>query len=69
MPYVSIRITSDGVTSDQKSQVIARVTDALVEVLGKDPAGCHVVIDEVPLENWGYAGQSVRERRRGATEG
>ncbi len=63
MPYVNIRVTDDGVTREQKARLIAEVTRALVEVLGKDPAGCHIVIDEVPIDNWGFAGESVRARR------
>jgi 4-oxalocrotonate tautomerase len=38
----------------------------MIEVLGKDPVTTLVVIDEVPLANWGYAGSSVKTRRRDA---
>lgn len=66
MPYVSIRVTDDGITREQKAAVIAGVTRVLVDELGKRPEGCHIVIDEVPIDNWGYGGQSVRDRRRAA---
>lgn len=56
MPYVNIRITDEGATAAQKATLIRGVTDLLVEVLDKDPETTHVVIDEVPLDNWGVAG-------------
>ncbi len=64
MPYVNIQVTDEGVTQDRKQELIARATQMLVDVLGKDPATTFVVIEEVPTDNWGVAGRSVTERRR-----
>ena len=67
MPYVNIKVTREGVTREQKAQLIAGVTDLLVRVLHKDPQTTHVVIDEVDLDNWGVAGLAApayRERAR-----
>lgn len=64
MPYVHIRITDEDVTSEQKGQLIKQTTDVLSTVLDKDPATTFVVIEEVPLENWGIAGLSVEEFRK-----
>ena len=67
MPYVNIRITREGATAEQKARLIAGVTGLLQEVLGKNPATTVVVIDEVPTDNWGIAGETVTVRRaRGA---
>jgi len=63
MPYVNVRIL-EGATPEQKSEVIAGITDVLVKVLGKNPESTHVVIDDVPLENWGHKGKSVAELRK-----
>ena len=63
MPYVHIQVTDEGVTPADKRELIARTTRMLQEVLGKDPAVTFVVIEEVPTDNWGVAGQSVSERR------
>lgn len=63
MPYVNVRITDEAVTAEQKAEVIKGVTDVLADVLGKDPATTFVIIDEVPLENWGVAGVPVPEYR------
>ena len=37
MPFVSLRITRDGVTPEQKAQVIAEFTETLERVLNKRP--------------------------------
>ena len=71
MPYVRIEITDEGVAADQKAEVIAGVTELLQRTLGKDPATTFVVIDEVPLANWGIGGVPVdewRKRRRAHVE-
>lgn len=64
MPYVNIRITKDGVTKEQKAQIVAEFTRTLHEVLGKNPAHTHIVIDEIEPENWGFAGILTTEYRQ-----
>ncbi|MEH6501664.1 MAG: 4-oxalocrotonate tautomerase family protein [Pseudoalteromonas distincta] len=64
MPYVNIKVTREGVTESQKSELIKGVTDLLVDVLQKSPATTMVVIDEVDMENWGIGGLPVKEYRR-----
>ena len=64
MPYVSVRITKDGVTVEQKKRVVEEITRTLVDVLGKRPEHIHVIIDEVEPENWGYAGVLTTEYRK-----
>lgn len=63
MPYVNLKITREGATAAQKAQLIAGVTDLLVQVLGKSPATTFVVIDEVETEDWGVGGLPVLEYR------
>ncbi len=64
MPFVNVRITKDGVTREQKAQVIAEITDTLQRVLGKRPDLTHIVIEEIDTDNWGYAGMSTTEYRK-----
>ena len=64
MPYVNIRITKDGATAEQKSQVIKGVADLLRDILGKNPQTTVVVIDEVDTDNWGIGGETVTQRRK-----
>jgi len=55
MPYVNVQILP-GASRAQKSQLVKDITDSLVRVLGKNPEHTHVVIQEIPEENWGFAG-------------
>lgn len=64
MPYVNVRITKDGVTADQKRQIVEEITQTLVRVLGKKPEHTHIIIDEVEPENWGFAGMLTTEYRK-----
>ncbi|KOF16762.1 tautomerase [Ensifer adhaerens] len=64
MPYVNIKITREGATSEQKAALIKGVTDLLVTVLDKNPATTFVVIDEVAFEDWGVGGLPVEEYRK-----
>ena len=67
MPYVNIKITNEGVTKEQKAELVAGATELLQRVLNKNPATTIVVIDEVETDNWGIAGELVTERsKRGA---
>lgn len=63
MPVVNVRITRDGVTPEQKRQVVAEITQTLQRVLGKRPEHTHVIIEEVDPENWGFAGMLTTEYR------
>ena len=69
MPMVTIQITREGVTPEQKAALIKGTTDLLADVLNKSPALTHVVSQEVELENWGVGGLPVAEYRRRAAIG
>lgn len=64
MPYVNIKITKEGATTEQKKQLIEGVTQLLVDVLNKNPATTVVTIDEVEMDNWGIGGVPVTELRK-----
>jgi 4-oxalocrotonate tautomerase len=64
MPYVNIKVTKEGVSPQQKAELIRGVTQLLADVLGKDPATTVVVIDEVDTDNWGIGGETVSVRRQ-----
>ena len=68
MPYVKIELTREGVTREQKQQLISGITNLIVDVLNKDPHLTHVVIQEIALDDWGYAGEQVSVlREKGIT--
>ena len=50
MPYVNVKITRDGVTPEQKRQIVEDITNSLVNTLGKKPEHVHIVIDEIEQE-------------------
>jgi 4-oxalocrotonate tautomerase len=71
MPMVTIQVTREGsgpgrsaVTADEKAQLIAGVSQLLLDVLHKPLDSTFVVIEEVELENWGWGGLPVPEYRR-----
>lgn len=64
MPYINLKITQDGVTTDQKKHIIEEFTATLVNHLNKKPEHIHIVIDEIDPENWGFAGMLTSEYRQ-----
>lgn len=64
MPYVNIKITNENVTKEKKAELIAGVTQLLVDVLDKNPSTTIVTIDEVDTDNWGIGGEAVTEIRK-----
>jgi 4-oxalocrotonate tautomerase len=68
MPYVKIEVTREGITREQKQTLIKGMTDLLTTVLNKDPHLTHVVIQEIDLDDWGFAGDQVSMlREKGIT--
>ena len=64
MPIVTIQITREGTTPEQKAALIRGATNLLADILNKPPTLTHVIIQEVELEDWGVAGLPVPEYRR-----
>ena len=60
MPFVNVKITT-GATDEQKKELIAGITGLLADVLEKNPASTHVVIEEIEPTSWGVCGKSVAE--------
>lgn len=62
--YFEILISEDTNTAEEKARFIAAAYGLLEEVLGAhlDPV-TYVVIHEIPMENWGYGGQTQESRR------
>ena len=57
MPYINIKVTDEQVTKEQKCQLIEGATQLVVDILNKNPHTTHVVIEEIPIENWGVNGK------------
>jgi len=70
MPYINVRITA-GASQEQKDLIIKGITQVMVDVLHKNPENTHIVIDEIPPENWGINGVNTvvyREQKRQANK-
>jgi 4-oxalocrotonate tautomerase len=63
MPFINIKMTP-GATAEKKAELIKAVTSLMVTMLGKNPETTHVVIEEVPADNWGVGGETVASRRK-----
>ncbi|WP_196893870.1 tautomerase family protein [Aureivirga marina] len=64
MPYINIKVTDENVTNKQKQLLIEGVTKILVDVLDKKPETTHIVIDEVPITNWGFNGEQYAQSKK-----
>lgn len=68
MPYVKIELTREGVTREQKQILIKGITNLITDTLNKDPHLTHIVIQEIELDDWGYAGEQTSVlREKGIT--
>lgn len=63
MPFISIKMTP-GASAEQKAELIKGVTKLMVDLLNKVPEKTHVVIEEIPTDNWGVAGETVTAFRK-----
>jgi 4-oxalocrotonate tautomerase len=66
---VTIQITREGATAEQKGALIKGATDLLRDVPGKPPGLTFVVIREVDMEDWGLDGLPAAAHRRWAAAG
>lgn len=66
MPYVTIRVTGDPITTEQNNALISRTTTMIEDVLGKDPEITWVVVEEVPSNRWGIGGRTYADRQQNA---
>lgn len=64
MPFVNIKITNEGVTTEKKADLIKGVTKLLQDILGKNPQTTVVVIEEIDTDNWGIGAETVTARRK-----
>lgn len=62
MPVVTIQMWT-GRSVDQKRRLVQAVTEAMVAHAGASAEHLHVIIQEVPRENWGLAGVLGPDRK------
>ena len=62
MPVVTVQMWT-GRTPKQKRALVRAITEAMVEHADAKPTNLHVIIQEVPKENWALAGVMGNERK------
>lgn len=64
MPIVIVRAV-EGISTEKKEELMARITEVMKDVLDKNPEATHVIVEEVSAENWGIRGKTVEAIRSG----
>jgi 4-oxalocrotonate tautomerase len=60
MPLIQVKLIQNVFSSDQKREIIERLTDAMVEVEGENMRPVTwVTIEEVSSGDWGIAGNAL----------
>ncbi|MCW2527302.1 MAG: putative tautomerase [Pseudonocardiales bacterium] len=60
MPLVNVRVIEGVFTSEQKQEIITKVTDAMVSIEGESLRGVTwVVVEEVHSGDWGIGGNAL----------
>lgn len=60
MPLVNVKVIEGVFDNDQKESMIAKLTDAMVEIEGENMRGVTwVVVEEVKSGDWGIGGQAL----------
>jgi 4-oxalocrotonate tautomerase len=60
MPLINVKLIEDVVTSEQKEQIIERLTDAMVSIEGENMRGVTwLVVEEVTSGEWGIGGKPL----------
>ncbi len=61
MPLVNVKVIKGVFDTDQKRQMIGRLTDAMVDIEGEGLRGVTMVtIEEVEGGDWGIGGQAMQ---------
>ena len=61
MPLVRIDLL-EGRTPERKTDLIRRVTEAVITALDVRPEQVRVLLNEIPPEHWAIGGETVAER-------
>ena len=67
MPFIQITMI-EGRAPEKKERLIREVSDLVSDVLDAPIQSVRVMIQEIPAEHWGIAGESVKKRRNEAVK-
>lgn len=63
MPIIQVHMM-EGRTDEQKEAVIREVTEAMVRAVGAPKESVRVLINEMPKQHFGIAGESAKAKGR-----
>lgn len=61
MPFVNVKML-EGRSHEQKKQLVAAITDALVDICDAKPDTTMVVVEDVPRDHWARGGKFLSEQ-------
>ena len=60
MPLIQVRVIKDVFSTEQKRQIIGKLTDAMVSIEGENMRGVTwCVVEEVESGDWGIGGKAI----------
>jgi 4-oxalocrotonate tautomerase len=60
VPLINVKLIEDVFTTEQKGQIVERLTDAMVSIEGENMRGVTwVVVEEVKSGDWGIGGKPL----------
>lgn len=70
MPMIEVTLTKEagGLSKSAKAMLAAKLTEALVEVVGRGEKTCVVTIHEIPTDNYAIGGKTVTAIRKKAAK-
>jgi 4-oxalocrotonate tautomerase len=63
MPVVEVKMLS-GRDKEKKKKLVQEITRAMVESLGITPDSIHVILQDVPREDWARGGVLFSDRKK-----
>ncbi|MBI3078670.1 MAG: 4-oxalocrotonate tautomerase [Deltaproteobacteria bacterium] len=63
MPVVTVEMW-EGRTVEQKRRLVRAITQAMVEHARAEPHALHVIIHEIPRQNWAKAGTLAVDQKK-----
>ncbi|WP_341322214.1 4-oxalocrotonate tautomerase [Solibacillus sp. FSL H8-0523] len=63
MPIVQIQLL-EGRSAEQKRHIIYEMTETLARVADAPKESIRIIIQEIPLDHWGIAGETMTEYRK-----
>ena len=61
MPFINVKVIEGVFTSDQKREIVQRLTDTMVGIEGENMRGVTwCVVEEVKSGDWGIAGRPLQ---------